>query len=129
MIASIDSSDRQSVEKFSNYSNTLIDRLLKSIEGETSLNVIDTHYEVIYNLINKLVLNNQLSFFMKKFMVHFKNIIKSNLPRELLSFGCNMDFLVLSMILGKVVNDNPNILSDVSDDEFFESFDLTIALF
>lgn len=55
MIESIPQDNKSSIDKINSYAKTLIDRILKNIENEKVLNVIDTNYEVIYNLIQKVV--------------------------------------------------------------------------
>lgn len=54
------------------YASTIIERVVQNIKNETVLSIIDTNYEMIYNLIKKVVELKQMSVYFKKFYNHMK---------------------------------------------------------
>ena len=55
MIDTIPQNDKSSLDKMNSYASTIIERVVQNIKNETVLSIIDTNYEMIYNLIKKVV--------------------------------------------------------------------------
>lgn len=67
LINAIPPNDRPNIEKLNSYANTLIDRIISSLQNEQELSAIDASYNAIYNLIFKIVDHKQFSRLYKKF--------------------------------------------------------------
>lgn len=58
-----------------------------------------------------------------------KKVASSISDKELMVFSCNMDMVIITLIIGKVLEKNANIMNDISVNELQECFNYIINLF